>query len=565
MASHLAGGAAPAQTPFPCTGEALMVVGGVDSQLVRIDQSVSPFTFVPIGAPTGIEINSLGFRQTDGLLYGVELIRPSSNNGIIRFDADAKVTSVGVPAGLPTNRFFLAGDVSTDGTTIYLNEEGVGSLYSVNIALLTASSVAISGGEGNVSDWAYNSTDGLLYGGDSTDGELAVLDPATGARTDFSVVGGLPTGSAFGGAWFDSSGHLFLYRNAGAIYEIDTAGPTIVSTQLGSSAAQSDATYCPAADLSVTKTDSPDPVDAAETLTYTVDVSNAGPSTATSLSVVDTLPAAVSFVSASGTGWTCGEAVGVVTCTRASLAVGAAPAINITVTAPVEGQSLTNDVAVSAAENDPSAADNSVSETTTVTAVADLSITKSDLADPVVAGATLTYVIDVDHAGPSTANTISVVDTLPAGTSFLGAAGTGWACAEAGGVVTCTRDSLAVGPAPTLTITTTAPSQGGVVTNTVAVSAGEPDRDLTDNTAAEDTTVGSAADLSITKDDGATSAVPGQPLTYTIVASNAGPSDVDAATVADSFPAELTCSWTSAANGGAADNTAGSGPLGDTL
>jgi uncharacterized repeat protein (TIGR01451 family) len=74
----------------------------------------------------------------------------------------------------------------------------------------------------------------------------------------------------------------------------------------------------------------------------------------------------------------------------------------------------------------------------------------------------------------------------------------------------------------------------------------------------------SEADLAITKSDSVTTAAPGQSLVYTIVATNNGPEDVPAATIADTFPAELACSWTSMAVG-ATGNTSGSGNLNDTL
>src|SRR3989441_699057 len=64
------------------------------------------------------------------------------------------------------------------------------------------------------------------------------------------------------------------------------------------------------ADLSITKTDNPDPVNAGATLTYTVTVTNSGPSTAANVQVTDNLPAGVTFQSASGTGWTCMQAGG---------------------------------------------------------------------------------------------------------------------------------------------------------------------------------------------------------------------------------------------------------------
>src|SRR5207302_500542 len=214
------------------------------------------------------------------------------------------------------------------------------------------------------------------------------------------------------------------------------------------------------ADLSITKSDSPDPVTAGGTLTYTLSVSNAGPSTAANVSVSDTLPAGVTFVSATGSGWTCSQAGGVVTCTRASLAPGAAPAITIVVTAPSEGGTITNTATVSSSTNDANTGNNTATETTTVTASADLSITKSDSPDPVVAGGTLTYTLSVSNGGPSTAANVSVSDTLPAGVTFVSATGSGWTCSQAGGVVTCTRASLAPGAAPAITIVVTAPSEG---------------------------------------------------------------------------------------------------------
>ncbi len=89
----------------------------------------------------------------------------------------------------------------------------------------------------------------------------------------------------------------------------------------------------------------------------------------------------------------------------------------------------------------------------------------------------------------------------------------------------------------------------------------------------DDVRVVPTADLSITKDDGVDTAIPGQPLVYEIVVSNAGPADAEDVVVSDSFPADLTgVTWTCVATGGASctgtspgDGESGSGDLMETV
>jgi uncharacterized repeat protein (TIGR01451 family) len=73
------------------------------------------------------------------------------------------------------------------------------------------------------------------------------------------------------------------------------------------------------------------------------------------------------------------------------------------------------------------------------------------------------------------------------------------------------------------------------------------------------------ADLSITKTNGTTSSVPGTSTTYTITASNAGPASPGSATVADTFPPSLSCSWTCIGAGGGACTAAGAGNINDSV
>ena len=122
-------------------------------------------------------------------------------------------------------------------------------------------------------------------------------------------------------------------------------------------------TVLPQADLGITKTDSPDPVREGSDLTYTLLVTNDGPQDATGVVVVDTLPAGVTFVSASAG---CTEAAGVVTCDVGALAVDAVKEITIVVTADVEG-TITNTATVTGAEIDPFADNNTATSDTLVT------------------------------------------------------------------------------------------------------------------------------------------------------------------------------------------------------
>ena len=95
--------------------------------------------------------------------------------------------------------------------------------------------------------------------------------------------------------------------------------------------------------------------------------------------------------------------------------------------------------------------------------------------------------------------------------------------------------------------------------------AGVTDPTPGNNSATDTDTLAASADLSITKTDGVTTATPGGSVTYTIVATNAGPSNATGATVADTFPASLTCTWTCVGAGGGTCTASGSGNINDTV
>ena len=184
-------------------------------------------------------------------------------------------------------------------------------------------------------------------------------------------------------------------------------------------------TNTPVADLAISKTHSGD-FTVGQNGSYTLTVSNNGPNDETgTITVSDTLPAGLGYVSASGTGWTCGAVGQDVTCTHpGALAAGnSLPDIALTVSVGAgAAPAVTNSASVSGTQFDNQAANNTSSDPTTVIAPDLSSSTKTvaDLnggdADP---GDTLRYTITLIETGGVDASNISVTDNLPANTTNL--------------------------------------------------------------------------------------------------------------------------------------------------
>ena len=119
------------------------------------------------------------------------------------------------------------------------------------------------------------------------------------------------------------------------------------------------------ANLAVTKTASPNPAIVSTNLTYRIVVTNKGPSPATNTTLADTLPAGVTFISASPTQGSCSGTT-TVSCNFGSLAIGSSAIASILVTPQSTGQ-LSNTATANATESDPDLTDNSVTLITQVT------------------------------------------------------------------------------------------------------------------------------------------------------------------------------------------------------
>ena len=298
----------------------------------------------------------------------------------------------------------------------------------------------------------------------------------------------------------------------------------------------------PSADVQIGKT-GPAQATAGTNITYTITVTNAGPSDAASVSVADPTPTGLTFVSNAG------DCTTAFPCSLGTIPPGVSRAITSTFAVPAgytTPDPIVNPATVSSVTPDPAPGNNTATAMTAIAApVMNLGITKTNGASTVVPGTVTTYTITVSNAGPSNAIGATVIDNLPAVLS-----GATWSCTGAGGA-TCNVASgsgnintTANIPAGAATITflvsaTIAPDATGTLVNTASVT---PPPNASDPSSANSTVSDSLtpqADVAITK-TGPASIVPGNTLVYTIAVTNTGPSDADGVVVDDPTPSGLT-------------------------
>ena len=238
-------------------------------------------------------------------------------------------------------------------------------------------------------------------------------------------------------------------------------------------------------DLSIAKIDSVDPVVAGMPLTYTITVSNAGPSDAQDVVVIDTLPADVAFVSTSG----CTEdPAGVPTCTLGSINSGANASYTVTVEVdPGAIGDLSNHACTSSATQDSDPSNDCTTELTGVVQETDLALSLSDSRDPVIVGETVTLTATATNLGPSDATEVVVSIILPPEFAFVGATPVD-DCSEVAGAISCNVGALSRSAEAVFTVTATATTDG-IFTTTSSVTGAEVDPEPGNNSGEEATRV----------------------------------------------------------------------------
>jgi uncharacterized repeat protein (TIGR01451 family) len=237
-------------------------------------------------------------------------------------------------------------------------------------------------------------------------------------------------------ALFDASGLAIGPHQASVCIISSDSGGGVFDIPVDLEVAQ----FVPEADLGITVSDSADPVQAGDPLSYTVEVENLGPGSTSSVQVLVQLPAGMSYVGNSA-GTACIETATTLDCEFTdTLAASESFDFTVAMLAGVPGvQEFVASVS-SADSFDPVAGNNSSTEQTTVQPApsADLALSVNGPAAAVVGGSSASYLVKVANLGGDPVTGITVSLGWPAEFAFGSFTGTGWACTAGASSATCT-------------------------------------------------------------------------------------------------------------------------------
>ena len=342
------------------------------------------------------------------------------------------------------------------------------------------------------------------------------------------------------------------------------------------------------ADLAIAKSNGTSGVTAGGSTTYTITVTNNGPAGVTGAVLADPAVAglAKTAVACSATPGQCASPPSVAQLEGGAfalpaLASGATYRITVTADVTATGGTVANTatIAAPAGTTDPDAANNTATDTDTVAPSANLAVVKTDTSATYTPGGTGTYVVTVTNTGISTASSVTVSDTLPAGVTLNGTvtcATTGTAsCGSVTGIVGqasfgATGASIAAGAGNALTFTAPVAYASAMTADPLTNTATATDPASPQASGSDSSSRSPGVALAVVKTDGSATYTPGGTASYTVTVTNTGPSDAASVTVTDTLPAGLTltanvgCTANGVASCGTVTGAAGQTAFGTT-
>lgn len=576
-----------------------------------IDQTLSRSRTNTPGAAAGFVVTGPTSSTAGSPVDVTVTVQDAFGNLVTNFTGTIQFTSSDVSAGLPSNYTFVAGDNGSRTFPVTLRAGG-----NHTVTATSTSSSSVTGTSGAIAvdpraDLSITNTNGgtTVTAGQAVSYTITVGNAGPSAITGATVTDVLPV-ALNGATWnavpaggasaatLSGTGNInesvTLPVGGSVTYTVNaTVSPAATGTLTNTAtitapgsgtdpittnnSATDEDTILVSGDLAITKTDGVTSAVPGGSVTYTITASNAGPSNIVGATITDALPPSLTatwtstvFGGASATAAGSGNINDTVVIPAGGSVVYT---VSATINAAATGDLInTATIAVPSGSSDGNPANNSATDEDSLTPQANLGITVTDGAASVAAGGPVSYTITVSNAGLSNAPGATVNNTFPASLSNITwtttTAGGGTATASGSGNISDSVN-LPAGGSVTYTVNATlSPSATGTLSNTATVTApaGVTDPSPGNNSSTDQTAITASANLGITVTDNATSAVPGMPVTYTIVASNAGPSNASSATVADTFPASLTnITWSTVTAGGATATASGSGNIADAV
>jgi uncharacterized repeat protein (TIGR01451 family) len=335
-------------------------------------------------------------------------------------------------------------------------------------------------------------------------------------------------GTLAAGATATITSAYVVNANATSVSNVATVSATTPDPIAANNSATTLDSVTPNADLAVTVTALPGSILNGQTATFTIRVTNNGPSAASAISVNNAISGGT-FLSASGITATCTGA----NCTIPVLVSGQNEIITLILKANAVGAMSNTTTVSTTAATDPNSANNSASANVTANGSADLSASVTGPANA-NAGSSVTYTVTIGNLGPDPAN--PTVNLSLTGGTLVSATGAGFFC---GTPAFCVGTALNSGSSRTITVVAQSSAQAGTMVLSASVGPAVSDTNLVNNVSSATTTVAAIADLQITK-------IPppvlmaGSVVTYTISVKNAGPSDAAGVSVNDTTPIGMT-------------------------
>jgi len=234
-----------------------------------------------------------------------------------------------------------------------------------------------------------------------------------------------------------------------------------------------------------------------DSATVVFDANSVGTDSANNVNVDVSIPSGVTLESVSATSGTCTTGAATASCAIGTVAGGSGA--TVTLTAATSAVGTANFVATVTAATDANNGNNQASVQVTVDPAVDLVATAAASAQVAVDGST-TLRPNVENRSPITATNVSVTVTPGAGISIDTASWASGSCSITNNVATCQAGSLVAQSNTQLQIGVTGTSEG-TRSYTVDVNATETDRDIGNNSASGQLTVGTATTGSSGDDD----------------------------------------------------------------